>query len=52
MTLPVLRETRMPAVVIEIGPLEEVVEHSSTIAASLADAVIAWAAADPDLDPS
>ena len=52
MTLPVLRETRMPAVVIEIGPLEEVVEHSSTIAASLANAVIAWAAADPDLDPS
>ena len=51
MTLPVLRETRMPAVVVEIGPLEVVVERSNQIAEALARAVVTWATA-ADAEPA
>lgn len=46
MSLPVLRETRMPAVVIEIGPADRVVERSGALGAAVAAALAAWAA-DP-----
>jgi N-acetylmuramoyl-L-alanine amidase len=42
MRLPVLRETRMPAVVCELGPPSVVVEHGARIAEALADAVTGW----------
>ena len=45
MRLPVLRETRMPAVVIEMGPTPEVVVRTPAIADALADAVERWVAA-------
>ena len=41
MRLPVLRETRMPAVLVELGPVRHVVEQAPEI--SLADA--AWVTA-------
>lgn len=44
MRLPVLRETRMPALWCEIGPTSWVVEHATDLAAALADAVRAWIA--------
>jgi N-acetylmuramoyl-L-alanine amidase len=43
MTLPILRETRMPTVVIELGPVETVVEHTAELADALAHAVTLWA---------
>ena len=52
MTLPVLRETRMPAVVVEIGPLEIAVERSGLIAEALARAIVAWATAADAEPPS
>lgn len=42
MSLPVLRETRMPAVLCEIGPAEVVVERSAELSASLTRAIQAW----------
>lgn len=46
MRLPVLRETRMPAVICELGPPARVVEHGAGVAAALSRAVARWA-----LDP-
>jgi N-acetylmuramoyl-L-alanine amidase len=43
MSLPVLRETRMPAVVCEVGPAALVVERTPAIALALADALTEWA---------
>ena len=43
MTLPILRETRMPTVVIELGPVDAVVEHTAELADSLARAITLWA---------
>jgi len=43
MRLPVLRETRMPAVVCWMGPPERVVEQAGTLADALARAVRRWA---------
>lgn len=43
MTLDVLRETRMPAVVCEVGPASLVVARSAGLAGALADALVAWA---------
>ena len=40
--LPVLRETRMPAVVCILGPPGVVVERSSSLASGLVDAVQRW----------
>jgi N-acetylmuramoyl-L-alanine amidase len=42
MRLPVLRETRMPAVQCELGPADEVVVRASEVAAALAAAVSDW----------
>ena len=43
MALTMLRETKMPAVLCELGPAPTVVEQSATVAAALADALAAWA---------
>jgi N-acetylmuramoyl-L-alanine amidase len=42
MSLPVLRETRMPAVICEISPATVVVEQSVTIARSIVEALSEW----------
>jgi N-acetylmuramoyl-L-alanine amidase len=42
MRLPVLRETRMPAVVCALGPVDEVVIRATDLAASLAGAITTW----------
>ncbi len=44
MRLPVLRETRMPAVLCEVGPPSRVVEGTPQLVLSLRAAVTAWAA--------
>jgi N-acetylmuramoyl-L-alanine amidase len=46
MRLPILRETRMPAVMCYLGPADEVVRRGSEIADALAAAAAAWSA-DP-----
>ncbi|HUY64833.1 MAG TPA: peptidoglycan-binding protein [Acidimicrobiales bacterium] len=48
MTLAVLRETRMPAVVLELGPPAVVVERSVALASSLVEALTAWAVTPVD----
>lgn len=45
MALPVLRETRMPAVVCELGPPSTVVARTAELADGLARALSAWATA-------
>lgn len=45
MALPVLRETRMPAVVCELGPPSTVVARTAELADGLAHALSAWATA-------
>jgi N-acetylmuramoyl-L-alanine amidase len=45
MQLPILRETRMAAVVCELGPPAVVVEHSAELARSMARAFTRWAQA-------
>ena len=42
MSLPLLRETRMPAVICEISPASVVVERSSVIARALLDSLAEW----------
>ncbi len=42
MRVPVLRETRMPAVVCELGPPFVVVEHGAKLAEALTDGLAAW----------
>ena len=42
MSLPLLRETRMPAVICEIGPATVVVEQATTIARSVVEALAQW----------
>ena len=49
MRLPVLRETRMPAIVCEIGPPERLVSASTTIAAAVRQAMSRWLAAPLDV---
>lgn len=39
---PVLRETRMPAVVVRIGPVTELVERTPAVANAVTDAVTGW----------
>lgn len=48
MRLPVLRETRMPAVLVELGPPTVVVEHGVTVAGALARALARWVSAPCD----
>ncbi|MGH9205288.1 MAG: peptidoglycan-binding protein [Acidimicrobiales bacterium] len=43
MSLPVLRETRMPAVVCEIGPPSAVVERSTVLATTMSEILSKWA---------
>jgi N-acetylmuramoyl-L-alanine amidase len=40
--LPILRETRMPAVLCTIGPLRSLLDRSPSVAASLTEALSAW----------
>jgi N-acetylmuramoyl-L-alanine amidase len=44
MRLPVLRETRMPAVLCSLGPVREVVDATTAITAAIVDAVTRRAA--------
>jgi len=48
MSIPILRETRMPAVVCEMGPGPVVVERSHEIAAAVVGALARWSAAPCD----
>ncbi|HLG92517.1 MAG TPA: peptidoglycan-binding protein [Acidimicrobiales bacterium] len=43
MALPVLRETRMPAVVCELGPADAVVGQAASVATAVTDALGSWA---------
>ena len=45
MRLPVLRETRMPAVLVELGPTRPVVDHSPVVAGAMGRALARWVAA-------
>jgi N-acetylmuramoyl-L-alanine amidase len=42
MRLPVLRETRMPAVLVELGPSSVVVERAAEVATAIGEALAAW----------
>jgi N-acetylmuramoyl-L-alanine amidase len=42
MRLPILRETRMPAVVCEVGPASAVVEHGRELTDALARSLLKW----------
>jgi N-acetylmuramoyl-L-alanine amidase len=42
MRLPILRETRMPAVLVELGPPDVVVERGSGVAAAIGTALGGW----------
>jgi N-acetylmuramoyl-L-alanine amidase len=48
MSLTILRETRMPTVLVEVGPASLVVERSALLAASLSRALELWADASWD----
>ena len=43
MSLPVLRETRMPAVILEVGPASVVVERAPDLARAIVGALTEWA---------
>ena len=43
MSLPVLRETRMPAVICEVGPAATVVARAGPLAGAIVDALTRWA---------
>jgi N-acetylmuramoyl-L-alanine amidase len=47
MRLPVLRETRMPAVLCTFGPVRSIVDDSAVVADTLARAMSAWITATP-----
>ncbi len=44
MRVPLLRETRASAMLLEIGPEDQVLEHLSLLAASIQRAIVAWIA--------
>ena len=48
MRVPVLRETRMPAVLVEFGPPAVVVEHGMAVANALARALALWVSSPCD----
>ena len=51
MRMPVLRETRMPAVLCELGPVRLVTDHARDVSSALTEAVVGWVAlAPPGLD--
>jgi N-acetylmuramoyl-L-alanine amidase len=43
MSVPILRETRMPTVLIEVGPASTVVERATSLAAAVSGALVRWA---------
>jgi N-acetylmuramoyl-L-alanine amidase len=47
MRLPVLRETRMPAVLVTLGDIQRVVDHGTYIVASVVAALELWAQPQP-----
>ena len=47
MVVPVLRETRMPAVVWEAGPAARIVERAGDAVRALADAIVTWSTSPP-----
>ena len=44
MALPILKETRMPAVLCEVGPPARVVAGANVLAEVLTEVLMAWAA--------
>lgn len=50
MSLPVLRETRMPAVVCEVGPPARVVERTAEVARAVTRAIGAWVEAPEEVE--
>jgi len=48
MSVPLLRETRMPAVLVEVGPASTVVEQAAVLANALSVALGHWADASWD----
>jgi N-acetylmuramoyl-L-alanine amidase len=42
MSVAILRETRMPAVLVEVGPVEVIVEGAATLADAVASALVQW----------
>ena len=44
MRLPILRETRMPAVLCSLGPFQEIVDHAPEVAAAITRAFRTWQA--------
>ena len=48
MRLPILRETRMPAVWCRLGPAAKVVEHAAAVTDALREAMTAWCADTAD----
>jgi N-acetylmuramoyl-L-alanine amidase len=49
MRLPILRETRMPAVLCEVGPPSQVVVETPLLAAAFTRALARWSSEPPDL---
>jgi N-acetylmuramoyl-L-alanine amidase len=49
MRLPVLRETRMTAVVCSLGPVKRVTDAAAAVAGAVVEAVAAWSVAPADL---
>lgn len=45
MRLPVLRETRMPAILCSLGPVRDVIDNSQMVSSALVRAVSAWSEA-------
>jgi len=52
MRIPVLRETRMPAVLVEVGPPRTVVAEAPAIVGALATAIERWIVEPLDADPT
>ena len=50
MRLPVLRETRMPAVLITVGSVQSTLDHSARVVDAIVDALESWAR-EPVLSP-
>ena len=48
MSLPILRETRMPSVLVEVGPASMVVEGAALLAGALSAALGQWVDANWD----
>ncbi len=51
MRLPVLRETRMPAVLCSLSPVRDVVDSTDVITIAVVDAITAWAASPHPVVP-